>query len=114
MLYTMLYHIDTNCTRTYYCTLHYAVLHYTALHYTMLYAYVYFHRIYRYWGSEAYFGQLVAPFRLVMQIESISAPIWGYRLDWYGQDIAIMMAIAIGYRIIAFILCKYTNRHKQK
>ena len=46
-------------------------------------------------GSEVYYGKIVQPFRQVMQIEAISAPIWGYRLDWYGQDIAIMISIGI-------------------
>jgi len=69
---------------------------------------------YSFWATSALFDQQTIPFRNVMQVDQISAPIWGYTLDQYGLDVFLILLIGIVYRILAFLLMIFTHRDKQK
>ena len=49
----------------------------------------------------------------VLQIDQISAPLWGYQLDQYGFDIALVFVIGTVFRIVAYLLMIGLNRDKQ-
>ncbi|KAF5690371.1 ABC transporter [Fusarium denticulatum] len=53
------------------------------------------------WLAELYFGQLVAPFAYLFQVD-IAAEATGYHLDRKWLNIGVLVAIGTAYRLIAF------------
>ena len=53
---------------------------------------------------------MVQPHIATMQVAAVSAKFWDYRLDWFGNDMACLMANIIGYRI-AYMLMRYHDTH---
>lgn len=69
---------------------------------------------YAYWSSEAMYDRSVTPFRGIYEVDTVSAPYWGYTLDHYSQDILILFIIGTAYRLAAFLLMTRLNRDKQR
>jgi hypothetical protein len=65
-------------------------------------------------ACEAIYDHHVRPFRHLYQVDEIDAPIWGYQLDNYGMDIAMIFVLGTAYRVIAFILMIALHRDKQR
>jgi hypothetical protein len=69
---------------------------------------------YAYWSSEAMYDRSVTPFRGVYEVDSVSAPYWGYTLDQFDLDLVLVFVIGTGYRIVAYLLMIGLNRDKQR
>ncbi|KAF4459172.1 ABC transporter (ATP-binding-cassette) [Fusarium albosuccineum] len=54
------------------------------------------------WLAELYFGQLVAPFGYLYQVD-IAAETTGYNLDRKWLNIGVLVAIGMAYRVLAFV-----------
>ncbi|KAM0340456.1 hypothetical protein ACHAPQ_001151 [Fusarium lateritium] len=54
------------------------------------------------WLAELYFGQLVAPFDNLYQVD-VAAEATGYHLDRLWLNIGVLVAIGTAYRLIAFV-----------
>lgn len=54
------------------------------------------------WLAELYFGQLVAPFGYLYDVD-LASQLTGFRLYWTWRNILILLAIGTIYRVIAFI-----------
>jgi energy-coupling factor transporter ATP-binding protein EcfA2 len=67
-----------------------------------------------YWATEAFFDKNTEPFQHIMQVAECSAPTWGYRLGWFGKDLALIFAVGTGYRVLAFVAMITQHRSKQK
>lgn len=61
------------------------------------------------WLAELYFGQLVAPFGYLYDVE-LASQITGFKLYWTWRNVIILFAIGTIYRVIAFIGLIYGNR----
>ncbi|KAM5348133.1 hypothetical protein ACJ41O_007957 [Fusarium nematophilum] len=54
------------------------------------------------WLAELYFGQLVAPFAYLYQVD-VAADEAGYRLDRKWMNIGVLVGIGTAYRLLAFV-----------
>lgn len=54
------------------------------------------------WLAEVYFGQLVAPFRYLYDVD-LAARISGFHLDRIWLNIGVLLLIGTVYRLLAFI-----------
>ncbi|KAK7418349.1 hypothetical protein QQX98_003969 [Neonectria punicea] len=54
------------------------------------------------WMAEVYFGQLVAPFDYLFNVQA-AADVTGFHLDWKWINIGVLAAIGTVYRILAYI-----------
>ncbi|KAI1850301.1 hypothetical protein JX266_004159 [Neoarthrinium moseri] len=54
------------------------------------------------WLAEVYFGQMVAPFAYLYNVE-LAAEATGYHLDWLWRNMLILFGIGTIYRVIAYI-----------
>lgn len=61
------------------------------------------------WLAELYFGQLVAPFGYLYDVD-LASQITGFKLYWTWRNVIILFAIGTIYRVIAFIGLIYGNR----
>jgi hypothetical protein len=69
---------------------------------------------YAYWASEAMYDKTVTPFRGIYQVDEIDAPIFGYKLGSFSDDMIIVTAIGTAYRIFAYLFMVGYNRDKQR
>jgi succinate dehydrogenase hydrophobic anchor subunit len=72
------------------------------------------HISYARWASEAWFHYETLPYRDLYMVAEVSAPLFGYTLDRFGLDIAMMLVIGTAYRAVAFVLLVGLNRDKQR
>ncbi len=56
------------------------------------------------WGVEAWFHTESLPYRDLYMVEEISAPYFGYTLDRFGTDCAIILVIGFVLRAVAYVL----------
>lgn len=61
------------------------------------------------WASEALFGIESAPFMHVMTVERTATDL-GYVVGRFGTDMAVMFAISIFYRVIAYAFMRCADR----
>ncbi|ROW02020.1 hypothetical protein VPNG_07633 [Cytospora leucostoma] len=54
------------------------------------------------WLAEIYFGELVRPFDYLYQTD-VAAKALGFKLDWTWQNMGVLVAIGVAYRLIAFV-----------
>jgi ABC-type multidrug transport system ATPase subunit len=54
------------------------------------------------WLAELYFGQLVAPFGYLYDVD-LASQLTGFRLYWTWRNIVILFAIGTAYRVVAFL-----------
>ncbi|KAH7160760.1 hypothetical protein EDB81DRAFT_839237 [Dactylonectria macrodidyma] len=54
------------------------------------------------WLAELYFGQLVAPFEYLFNVEAAST-VTGFHLDWKWINILVLFGIGSVYRVLAYI-----------
>lgn len=54
------------------------------------------------WLAELYFGQLVAPFEYLFNVEAASK-VTGFHLDWKWMNILVLLGIGTVYRVLAYI-----------
>lgn len=66
------------------------------------------------WGVEAWFTTETASYRDHYMVAEVSAPLFGYTLDRFAEDIGICVALGVAYRIIAFVLLIAIGRNKQR
>lgn len=66
------------------------------------------------WAVEAWFQVESEAYRRLYMVQEVSAPLFGYTLDRFGTDLAIVAAIGIGFRILAYILLITVDRTKQR
>jgi ABC-type multidrug transport system ATPase subunit len=64
------------------------------------------------WGNELFYSLETAHYRDLFMVE-FSANYWGYTLDREWLDLGLMGAIAIAYRLLAFVLMVSVNRRRQ-
>ena len=69
---------------------------------------------YAYWATEALFTLQSLPYRHVMRVADISAPLWGYTLDEYPLDLGLMFVIGTLYRTFAYFLMIWLHRDRQR
>eukprot|EP00759_Apiculatamorpha_spiralis_P045954 PhF_6_TR42666/c0_g1_i4/m.64303 len=69
---------------------------------------------YTFYASEALYTDSTAPFDHIYELQSVSAPIWEYTIGWYDYDIACLVALCFGYRIVAYFCMIWLNRDKQR
>jgi uncharacterized membrane protein YeiH len=65
------------------------------------------------WANEALYFKESLPFAHVMQVK-FSASIFDYNLDWFAQDLIIVLAMGIFFRIAAFLFMVLRHRDKQR
>lgn len=65
------------------------------------------------WANEALYTKETAPFTQVMQT-SFSASIYDYKLDWFTQDLIIILAMGLIYRLAGFVFMVIRHRDKQQ
>ncbi|KAL2916645.1 hypothetical protein HK105_203757 [Polyrhizophydium stewartii] len=65
------------------------------------------------WGAEAMFSDSIWPYRDVYMID-LTAKTFGYTMNRFSVDVAMMFAIGVAWRIIAFVLMIVMNRDKQR
>jgi hypothetical protein len=67
------------------------------------------------WAVEAWFDAETRAYRSLYMVAEVSAPSFGYTLDRFGTDMGAVVAIAVGYRLIAYPMLLYINsaRHRQ-
>ncbi|KAJ3111509.1 hypothetical protein HDU96_005640 [Phlyctochytrium bullatum] len=65
------------------------------------------------WAAEAQFWLTIKANRLVMDM-NYALSFCGYEADKEVQNLFIMLALGVGYRVIAYILLVLVNRQKQK
>ncbi|KAH6895532.1 hypothetical protein B0T10DRAFT_587006 [Thelonectria olida] len=61
------------------------------------------------WLAELYFGQLVAPFDYLFNVEAATT-VTGFHLDWKWLNIGVMAAIGTVYRVIAYVGMIFAHR----
>lgn len=54
------------------------------------------------WFAEIYFGQLVFPHREIYNVNE-AAEFTGYALEALGRNLAVLLAIGVAFRFIAFV-----------
>lgn len=66
------------------------------------------------WANEAWFHTETLPYRDHFMAEEVSAATWGYTLNRFGTDVALMVVIGVLYRAVAFGLLIGLNREAQR
>jgi ABC-type multidrug transport system ATPase subunit len=68
---------------------------------------------YSYWATEAVASDNAEPFANIYSVKA-TYDNWMYTLDRFGVDVAIMIAMAVAYRVVAFLFLVLRNRDKQR
>ena len=66
------------------------------------------------WANEAWFDTETRPYREHFMAEEVSAGVWGYTLNRFGTDIALMLTIGLVYRAAALAFLIGLNRERQR
>lgn len=65
------------------------------------------------WLAEGYFTQNITPLDYLYDIQSAKDAV-GYRLDHFTEDLLVLLALGVLYRVIAFLGLRFLYRHKQR
>jgi hypothetical protein len=66
------------------------------------------------WGVEAFFHAESLPYRDHYMVAEVSAPLFGYTLDRFALDIALIVLIGAVLRVAAYVLLVNIDKHKQR
>jgi hypothetical protein len=65
------------------------------------------------WGAEAFYTEEVSFFQNVYDVEA-AARVYGYTLNRFAMDVALMFVVGTVLRIVGFALLVSLNRQQQK
>lgn len=68
---------------------------------------------YAFWASEGYFTLETEPVQHFMRVKDTSETL-SYELGRWELDMAVVFAMAVGLRILSFLLMILLNRDKQR
>ncbi|KAI9142394.1 P-loop containing nucleoside triphosphate hydrolase protein [Paraphysoderma sedebokerense] len=66
------------------------------------------------WGTEALYTSFLEPYEGLYEIDRVSAPLWGYTLRRYTTDILVMLALGLGFNVLAYSSMVMLHRDKQR
>jgi hypothetical protein len=67
-----------------------------------------------YWATEAIYGKATSPYQGTMNVKGRSAPLFGYVIDRYTEDIGLELVVGFVWSLLAFLSMILRYRSKQK